>query len=157
MPGGRDLGDMLRAIQSLDLPTIGEQVLENQADIILQRNKDQLYRGETTDGGRLPPYKSEAYAIEKNILNPLPGLGHADHYLTGAFYEAFVVDISGGVLHIESHDPKALTLEERAGYGDQQAGADLTYGLGEKEHDEYIEEDYKPGFYEQVHRDLKLL
>lgn len=162
MPG-RDLGDMLSFVQRLDPEFIGIQVMEDSADEILERNKAQLYRGETTDGGKLPGYSLRAYAELKHRMNPLPGYGIADHKLTGAYYNAFIATIEGDVLHIQSMDEKATKLEERAGgydenlMGDRQKGADLSYGLGETEHNAFMVETYKPAFYEEIHRSLKLL
>lgn len=143
------LGDLLESLQSLDLEEVASAAIEETMPELIKRNRDQLYHGITSTGGRLAAYRRRKYAQAKNLMNPLPGFGNPDFYVTGAFYEAIRGEVSGGVVGIHSYDSKAPYLEDRD-------GADNIYGLTFDNQAEYIQEDMGPAFFRGVHERLKL-
>ena len=156
MTGGRDLGSFLASLQSMNLETISEVAIDNTLDQMKERNIDQLRHGYDSKGNRLPGYKWEEYANTKHAQNALPGFGNPDYILKGGFTGAFVAERSGDLIGIYSLDGKAQKLEERTDdiNQDRQKGADLIYGLGEKEHNSYVKEDLEPAFMDEVRRAL---
>lgn len=146
----RDLGSFKEALENMDLEVIASTSIINTTGQIVKLNVDQLRNGLTSEEGRLIKYRNPLYALEKNQLNPLPGLGNPDFILTGAFTspENFRAELVGDAVRIYSIEEKAPKLEARD-------GADMIYGLGEERHDLYIEEDLEPEFMEEVKKSLK--
>ena len=97
-------------------------VLEN-GDVIVELVKTQMMYGNRggvrKEVARLGWYKPNKegepshYAIEKNKMNSLPGLGIVDLKLTGDFYNAFYFD--NNELEVNSSDSKTEKLTERYG------------------------------------------
>lgn len=97
--------------------------LESEIPIIIQRNSEkaadlnrkQLYdQSVRSDGQRLNPYQSPAYALEKNRINPTPGLFRPDFYVTGAFNRGIYAQVKAGKSIIfGSTDFKSERLEKR--------------------------------------------
>ena len=81
--------------------------------------KAQLYAGFNVYGRKMgeEPYGAyvlPAYAIEKERMNPLPGLGNPDLFLTGAFYDG-----------IKTYPQEILEIgKDRGGGGEAERGGD---------------------------------
>ena len=72
---------------SLNTDKIINESLNETKDEFKSINKEQLRAGKTNTGKNIAPkYRSKKYALAKNQMNPLPGLGNPDLHLTGAFY-----------------------------------------------------------------------
>lgn len=77
-------------------------------------NREQLYQfGQASTGNKLKPYKRIRYARAKHHMNPSPGFGNPDFYVTGAFQKAIKVEELGGILRITSTDFKTPFLLKR--------------------------------------------
>lgn len=147
MKQGRSLGDLLEALNNLDLEEVAEMAIEETLDSIADRNREQLLNGFTSAGTRLGKYRSYKYALAKNALNPLPGLGNPDFKLTGDFHRAIKAELFNGTVGVHSYDSKAEKLEDRD-------GADNIYGLEAEQHRQYVEEDLSPVYYSHIHKSL---
>lgn len=147
-------GAYLESLRKLDFEDITVQVLQDSEEVILQRNKAQMYRGKDTNNNFIQPYVLPEYALKKHRMNATPGYGNPDYYLTGAYYRDMRFEVDNAEMHIYNVNQKAPYLETRAGGDNQDYGADLLYGLGEQEHNAFVDQDLTPAFYEQVHREL---
>jgi hypothetical protein len=77
-------------------------------------NREQMYReGQTSTGAKLKRYKRERYARAKNRMNPLPGYGNPDFYVTGAFHRGITIQEQAGRIRITSTDRKTPFLLKR--------------------------------------------
>lgn len=113
--------------------------------------RGQLHYGEDKTGHQIAPkYKSEGYAIAKEELNPVPGLGTPDLFVTGDFYNGIqeVVNATGYSFTIESNDEKAPKLELK--YGED------IYGLNEENQGYYATEVLKPRLIINIKNELGL-
>jgi len=80
-----------------------KQAVKESQPLIIQLNKDQLSKGIRTDGQKvLPKYKDTGYALKKRSMNPKPGFGTPDLFLTGKFYGGFKVDLGTSAFRILS-------------------------------------------------------
>ena len=69
--------------------------------------QDELERGQRPDGQKIGFYRDEDYALFKNQINPLPGLGNVDLILTGSTRDQLYVEsLGGGAFRLRSRDPK---------------------------------------------------
>jgi hypothetical protein len=143
-----DPGEYLSNLENMDLQAITERAIDKTLDRIADRNREQLYQGFTPTGGRLAPYRRRKYAAIKNEMNPLPGFGNPDFYLTGAFHRQIQAERVGDIVGVHSYDSKAPKLEDRD-------GADNIYGMGEEHHNEYVREDLSPVYYQEIAESLK--
>ena len=142
-------GELLENINQMDLEEISRRSLDQTIDRIADLNREQLKQGITSTGGRLRPYRSRNYAIVKNQMNPLPGLGNPDFLVTGAFHAKIQAERFGDTIGVHSYDQKAESLEARD-------GADKIYGLIPENHNLYVEEDLTPVYLKEVRQSLKL-
>jgi hypothetical protein len=77
-------------------------------------NRKQMKAGKTMDGSPISPrYRNNSYARLKQAMNPLPGLGTPDLFLTGEFSRQLDAEISGNTIDIISKDDKSPELEEK--------------------------------------------
>ena len=109
----RTVANFLRAVQKQDQRNEALQAMADTRDQYLKHQKDQLFAGFDSQGKRLKHYAQPAYAKIKNEMNPLPGYGNPDFYLTGAFYRSFRADIDNEGLRVYATDEKAPDLEAR--------------------------------------------
>jgi len=79
-------------------------------------NHQQLYEfSEDSEQRPLKQYASGSYAEYKAQLNPFLGLGRPDLRDTGAFYDAFEVEVNSRTITFDSTDPKSASLERKYG------------------------------------------
>lgn len=98
--------------------------IENEVSVIIngdpqdaiKLNQKQLFeKSIDSDGNKLKEYRSSSYAARKNTINPLPGFGRPDLYVTGKFYKGFYAEVKGRRLTIGSNDAKSGGLEKKYG------------------------------------------
>lgn len=80
----------------------------------VELQKNQLYHGLNQDGSKIGeerPYRSRQYAKEKHAMNPLPGEGNPDLFLTGETYEGLKADVGDKAISIMSTDEKFEGLQ----------------------------------------------
>lgn len=152
----RDFGDLQEALETLDIREEVYAAIDTTVDRLADMNRDQLLLGYTSNLTRLPRYASYSYAKLKNAMNPAPGIGNPDYYLTGAFQSRIRAERFGEEIEVASYDEKAPYLEARTGHGNAEEGADLMYGPTVENHNIYVEEDLEPEILDRIEKQLKL-
>ena len=106
---------LLRKLQAVDLLTVMGDVITDNPQMILSRNKYQLTnQGVDSKNRPLAPYRSPSYAIRKKNNGAIPPLGTPNYKETGAFQEAMGLEVQGDIIRFFSMDSKAPLLEERS-------------------------------------------
>lgn len=107
---------MLRKMEALQIIELMGDAIEETKQEAIALNRIQLFqRGEKADGTRLKPYKSPAYARKKHAMNPQPGYGQPDAYLTGELQKEMYVDVRGDVAIFDSMSDHGTFMEKRDG------------------------------------------
>jgi len=89
--------EMLAKWKSVNLEREVPIIIQSSSDEMVKLNRSQLYqKGVDSENEKLKPYQSPAYALDKNRINPLPGLFNPDLYLTGAFQRGFYAQVKAG-------------------------------------------------------------
>lgn len=115
------IAEMHRRVKSIQLRQEVPKIVENTSYEIEALNKLQLNQGLSSDGDKIKiRYRSNSYAKKKNQLNPAPGFGVPDLFLTGSFYKGIGVVVRGYSYEIDSKDEKSSRLEKK--YGKQIFG-----------------------------------
>jgi hypothetical protein len=131
---------LIERFKSLNVDDIIGQAITDTKEELIIRNQAQMYEGERADGSPIqshrggPYYVFDWYADQKHSMNPLPGYGRKDHYLTGDYYRGMYATVQGNVIKIGSTDNKAL----------EELGS--PYGLNDDNKKDYIKEHLKPRF-----------
>ena len=97
------------------IPITGE-CIEEVKEPVIGLNTSQLYdEGVDADGNHLTKYRNPTYAHIKNSMNPGPGFGRPDLYLTGEFQQNMNLRVEGDVFEIDSSDVKSAELKDKYG------------------------------------------
>lgn len=133
---------LAQKFQQLDTDKIVQESFEETKEDFKQSQKEQLKAGKTKTGqGITPRYRSPKYARVKHEMNPLPGFGTPDLYLTGAFSQGLNVEFSSDTIDIISTDEKGPDLEHK--YRD-------IFGLGTTFKKNYLESSLAPLVREKI-------
>lgn len=82
------LFEVARAFSQVDLMALARQIVMNDAELILEENRAQLYRGEKPDGSDITPrYRFHWYAQWKYKMNTVPGFGTPDLFISGKLHD----------------------------------------------------------------------
>jgi hypothetical protein len=82
--------EMRRRVKAVNLNKIGASIVVDHKEDVVQKNREQLLRGEDKTESKLnPKYANKSYSRRKNQRNPFAGLGTPDLYDTGSFQESF--------------------------------------------------------------------
>jgi hypothetical protein len=96
---------------SVDLVKEVTIIASNNTEKIAGYNKEQLYKeGEDSTGKKLRKYRSKKYARVKNQMNPAPGLGNPDLFVTGSFHESIFSAVKQGKIIFDADDSKVEKL-----------------------------------------------
>lgn len=137
-------GELLDLLEALDLPAIVTEALDEQKESYVKKNLDQLLDGLSPEEGKIEPkYKSKSYARKKNAMNPKPGFGTPDFYLTGALHEQTHAEVEGDDLVIKSD-------VEYAKYNEQRWGNETIWGLTEENFEVFVDDELRPSIIEKV-------
>lgn len=128
-----------------NIEILGAESIEETQDEFIKLNKEQLLQGEKSTGESLGFYKNRQYAIRKNQLNPLPGLGVKDYKLTGKYYAGIILKIEGGKIVMTSQDEKTKWLEK---------GSDERFGLNDENKSLYVEQSLHPVLIKKILNEL---
>lgn len=162
MATDRDFGNLLTSLLDLSIEEAVTETIDATEEGLVERQKQQLYRGESSDGRAFAPYKPYKlispdglieYADFKNQINPAPGYGNPDYYLTGAYYAAIDAERRGDEVRIFSADEKAAKIASRE---EESGGNDYIFGLNEESHEAYVSEDFAPSLAANIERTIKL-
>jgi hypothetical protein len=146
------MGQILKLIsnfKNLNVDAVIERSLTEVSPEIIGEQKDQLQHGQSSDGDPFPQYKNKSYAIKKNEINPLPGLGNPDLHLFGRFQDNIYVKIQNGTLFLSSTDSKTAKLG-------QQYGLDIIFGLAKQRKAKVVQEDLRPVFFRNIRNEVHL-
>lgn len=134
--------------QAFDIEKVLVEVLLDKKALVIEKNLDQLDEGFDANGNNMKQYAWQDYAVEKNQMNPKPGMGNPDLKYTGAFWQGFVLEATQGTEYeIKSTDGKASDLQAK--YGE-------IYGMTGKSRSEFIEETYRNALANKVKDILQL-
>ena len=138
-------------IQRVDFRSTVILCMEQSQYEILSFNRGQLFMGETsTDKLISPMYRSEGYAEFKESINPKPGKGVPDLFVTGEFYNGLFVSFNKVkyTFTVASRDSKAPKLERK--YGEK------IYGLNSENKGYFATEILKPKLIARLRTELCL-
>jgi len=110
-----NLKTLNQKLQSLNVLTIASETLSEHTGEMADELRSQLYAGRDNLDQSLRQYRSSEYAQMKHGMNPLPGLGNPDLYLTGATHRSIRMAVNGQMvvtLVTDIHD-----LEKRYSHG----------------------------------------
>jgi hypothetical protein len=80
--------EVANAVNRIDLIALAKQVVAANPEPLLEENRYQLYTGLRPDGGEITPrYRYYWYAEWKHRINPVPGFGIPDLFITGALHD----------------------------------------------------------------------
>lgn len=137
-----------RSFQKLDTNKAIQNGVEKSLPEMIKRNKVQMNRGKTKFDTKISPsYRRNKYARIKNEMNPIPGLGTPDLYVTGDFQSKINMTLEGNVIIQKSSDYKAEWLEPK--YDD-------IYGLGGDLKQEFQKEVLQPAINEEISKSTGL-
>ena len=110
------INNLYNKVQSCRLKEEMPNLILSTSYEITTLNQEQLYAGQLSTGEQIQPeYASKYYAKKKNALNPEPGFGVPDIFLTGALYKSMGVSVNDSKFDIEATVPYAAKLEEEYG------------------------------------------
>jgi hypothetical protein len=139
------VNDMISRMKALNIKDTAFHSVEDTKGVITEIQKEQMFKGLNAEGKRIGRYRSIKYALAKNSMNPLPGLGVPDLKLTGAFYRGFQTKVTPETFSTSSTDEKndALTAKYDP------------FGLDTESKSEYVEK-LRPVFVKNVKEKLML-
>lgn len=80
------------------------QAFVNTKEQLLEVQRLQMLEGLNADGDKIGKYKNPKYALRKNEMNPVPGLGVPDLNLTGQWQGELDVKIDADTIEIIAPD-----------------------------------------------------
>src|SRR5690349_17761760 len=107
------LSEITNRVQEMQIAQVIERAFTDVQDAFEQENKKQLFAGFNKYGNHLLPYKDRKYALKKSLLNPLPGLGNPDYYVSGKLYSTWQVRVGGNEIRSTVEGPQADKLMAR--------------------------------------------
>lgn len=140
MANVRQAYDRIKALRD-NLPSIAEGSVSEVKEDLSAIQKEQLHAGVSSTGGTFRKYSSNAYAIRKNKMNPIPGLGNPDLKYTGSFYDGIFVSVVGGKVTVGSHDEKAQMLE---------ANYKNVFGLDPQDMEDFLYGKLRPAYRQNI-------
>lgn len=115
---------MLQKVSSINLPEQVPVIIQQTSETAINLNRQQLYDTSVDKHEmKLLSYNWPNYAVMKNKMNPKPGFGHPDLYLTGSFQKAMFMKVEKESFNISSRDSKTFDLVKH--YGDDIFGLTL--------------------------------
>lgn len=141
---------LLNRFKKLDTDSLLTESFSETLPQLVEINKKQLYAGYGNTGKKISKkYKRAKYARVKHEMNPTPGLGTPDIFVTGEYYSELKGTMIGDdIAELHSTDEKAQFLEQK--YDD-------ILGLGGEYKSEHIRENLRPTVHEKItkHTGLK--
>jgi hypothetical protein len=140
--------NMLDRVKAMDVSAIVTETMEAVTPDIKASQQGQMLKGLNARGTRIGMYRSGAYAVIKNRMNPVPGYGVPDLKLTGEFHREIYAEIRGDKVIIDSVNEKTEALAKK--YGEE------IFGLNAESKTTLIEDVVRPQFMKKVRDKLKL-
>jgi len=96
--------DLLDRLDATEIKPIIVLCLEQSQYEWLGLNRGQLHDGQDNTGHlQSPLYESERYAEHKNEVNPVPGMGVPDFFVTGDYYNSLKLVINQSQWNINTY------------------------------------------------------
>lgn len=125
-----DVQEFNKILEEFDFEDILNKTYKETEQSILSLNKEQLRLGINAKGGKMPDYKSKAYAEMKERMGS-KSLGRWDLFLTKKFQNRFKEIITKTEIEITSDDSKKAKIEKKL-------DKNLIFGLTEENLEAYI-------------------
>ena len=106
---------LYNGVKAMDVDLVINTAIDKSLPALVQENKKQLYAGFDKSGEKIKrKYRNNKYARVKFGMNPAPGLGTPDLFVTGAFFAGIDVEREGNdILRFGSTDEKGESLERK--------------------------------------------
>lgn len=122
--------EMKRRVESIRLRERVPEIIQSNAAELIDYNQKQMFeRGQKANNEPIGYYNSIPYALQKNQMNPKPGMMRVDLKLTGAFYRGMWLSVDRTSFELDSRDSKASKLKSKYG--------DTIFGLSDENKAEY--------------------
>jgi len=107
-------------LKSIDLQKVAATVLQKNADVYTEFNREQMMKGKRKDGKNIGDspgnyYLSLMYARDKAKMNSAAGFMNPDLRLTGSFQDQMYMNVKGEDIIMDSTDSKATELVKKYG------------------------------------------
>ena len=102
------LQEKLRRLQQVNVRQLASQALKLNEDVIADLTREQLIEGKDSAGRFMRTYRSLSYARMKQSMNPKPGLGNPDLYLTGATHSSIKINVTADTMKVNLNDVHGL-------------------------------------------------
>lgn len=127
---------LLDRLEALDTDAICVETVQESAPAMTDKQREQLYSGETAQGTEIkPPYRPYTVAVKQLKGQPTDRVTLRD---TGAFYQGVYVRVDANTINTGSTDGKEAKLREKYGEG--------IFGLNDKFGFEVVQETMRPIF-----------
>lgn len=108
--------NLIDRVNKIDIEAAIPELVQQKAYEIITLNQQQLYTGRKSTNAKITPkYAGVYYAKGKAAVNPMPGFGTPDLFVTGAFYKGFGVVVNSKEYTVNSNEEKASKLELQYG------------------------------------------
>ncbi|HSW96891.1 MAG TPA: hypothetical protein VLF89_03620 [Candidatus Saccharimonadales bacterium] len=99
------IGQLEKKFSKIDIRTVLADSLKTLQPELANAQRLQMRSGLNREGKLIGRYRNAVYARKKHELNPIPGLGNVDLYLTGKMQSEIFVDVrSSGSIVFASAD-----------------------------------------------------
>lgn len=139
-----DALDLIETLQNLDVVTIASDTLAEHAELIEEKNREQLMEGKLSTGKDITPsylddpyFKSreaaQRYSDWKDQITPHPKRkkGTPNLFITGPFHQSIEFKVTGDEFEFHSSFPKAGDIERKF--------SEDIYGPGEEKMQEVLD------------------
>ena len=107
--------EKLRRLQQVNVRLLASQALKLNEDVIADLTREQLIEGRDSLDMALRRYASLEYAKLKQSMNPKPGLGNPDLYLTGATHRSIKIVVTADTIKVNLNDVHGLEEKYKTG------------------------------------------
>ena len=105
-----EVDELIKALQRVNVADVARDAVARNTGKAADLLREQLYSGRDGLGRLLRRYRSSSYADIKHSMNPAPGYGNPDLYLTGAFHRSLKAESTQEGVTFSSFDTKAADL-----------------------------------------------
>jgi hypothetical protein len=140
--------DVRNSFRDINLIDETATILQDNADLLIEMNKDQLMHGMDAEGKPMPElserYDGGRYKEEKLRMNPEAN-GRWDIRLTGSTQDSMVLKLSNDSYEITSNDPKTDELKDKA----RKRGA-IIFGIDPQNEEGVIDNIIQPQLVDRI-------
>lgn len=141
------ISELYDKAKKISLEELFEDTVVELEEVVVDLNQKQMYdKGERADGYVIGEYLSPSYAMEKNQMNPRPGLGMVDLRYSGDFYRSMYLYI----------DQKGFFVDADVSYLDEifDNYGEAMLGLADYSLSEFVDKHFRDLFFANLHKKL---